>query len=219
MAICGEESLKNYECIKYEPKEHLPRKYVFGAGSPMEPLGIATLKICEDLEKFDVLAGRVGAIVGRKYLKKRKVKMNFENDTIILSGKSLSSPAHLLPLPGDAITREDTPGIELPAKEASASVDVQPDPVRSSALDNFSVFTMTVAAGVEVEHECDAVYDYINLASAVDEANRQNIEIEKALLKQWAEDHKSQARPSGVKQFWMDPSTSENKEKQISISR
>ena len=125
MAICGEESLKNYECIKFEPKEHLPRKYVFGAGSPMEPLGIATLKICDDLEKFDVLAGRVGAIVGRKYLKKRKVKMNFENDTIILSGKSLSSPAHLLPLPGDAKTREDTPGIELPVKEASASVDVQ----------------------------------------------------------------------------------------------
>ena len=102
----------------------------------MVPIGVATLKIADNFEKFDILEGKVGAIVGRKYLKRRKVKMNFENDTIILSGKSLSSPAHLLPLPGDAKTREDIPGIELPAKEASASVDVQLDPVRSSAPGN-----------------------------------------------------------------------------------
>ena len=64
---------------------------------------------------------------------------------------------------------------------------------------------MTVATSVEVEQECecDEGYDYINIASGVEEANRQNIEIEKALLKQWAEDHRSQAHPSGVKQFWL----------------
>ena len=43
------------------------------------------------------------------------------------------------------------------------------------------------------------------------------LKIEKALLKQWAEDHRSQAHPSGVKQFWLDPSesASENKAKQL----
>ena len=145
MAICGEESLKSYECSKFEKctdLDRFPRKYVFGAGSPLVPIGVATLKIADNFEKFDILEGKVGAIVGRKYLKKRKVKMNFENDTIILSGKSLSSPAHLLPLPGDAKPREDTPGVETADKEASASVDVQQDLVRSSALETMFRFSL-----------------------------------------------------------------------------
>ena len=216
-AIIGDESTGDFE-TRASPLsiQGGRRSYVFGAGEQMKAEKCLEVKVQNNWVKFDVLPGKLGAIVGRKYLKQNKIVLDFESDEIT-TAEGRYSPAHLLPTREEAATGEntETPGDTNSFPENSVNVDGQKAPVHSDAPTTDNVFISSVLlVDLDGEDECDCFYDDVNifqalharvLVSAEEREGAEKRSIEDQILEQWAKDARSGARPSGVRQFWDEP--------------
>ena len=236
-AIIGENSVHNYVTLEVdsqpardlerdylskrqegtEPLSSRPRSYVFGVGKQIAPLRQLWVRILDQFSLFDVLPGNIGAVVGRKFLNERKIILDFQRDECTtLSGRF--TPAHILPASGG---NQDTSH----EKELSATKQLDVDGlgathVRHDADKMYNIFVSSVQYEPRVEeHECDCIYDDILVVSEIfvsndddDDETRgaENREIERQILEQWSQSTTSNARPSGIREFWEAPTAKKN---------